>query len=93
MNLKQLYECFSNQEKQQLRTLLMTDGYDVSTVTVIEWINENREKMSPRLYNVLYANYWSRGDVFISDIDDRDLLRFRNFGQKTLAEFKQLRGH
>jgi DNA-directed RNA polymerase alpha subunit len=60
--------------------------------TIKEFIDENKNKMSKRLINVL-SNSITKGYVYVSDLTTGKLLSVRSCGEKSINEFNKLTGN
>ena len=93
MNITNLFICLSDEEKQTLRTLLEIEESQNNQSpqpkqTLADFIRD--KKPSERLRRILEANYDML--VPIDSFKRHDLLRLRNFGNRTMIEFIELRG-
>lgn len=94
MDMLKLVQCLSDEEKFQLRKLLGTELSELqkeySALTIFEWCDKVHP--STRLYNGLHAIYYHNQTVLIKDVNTEELLRYRNLGGVSIAEFIRLRG-
>jgi len=87
MNIFRLYQCLTEHEKRELKTLIEKDYSVVSTdMTVKDWINA--VKPSIRLINCLRKF----PDKRVSEISPKDLIKISGVGQRTYNEFRKLIG-
>ena len=94
MNMMQLVQCLTVEEKRQLKSLLSKDELSLqqhsSQLPIHEWC----ELLKPcaRLWNALHVIAHRDKDKTIVSILSEDLLNMRNVGEKCWQEFVELRG-
>jgi len=96
MNMMQLFQCLTVEEKKQLLNLLTMDRDEkrkqTENMTVLQWC----EAMQPttRLRNCLNVLFHQGGQYKrIVDVTKDDLMQYRNAGVKCWQEFIELRGY
>ena len=82
MNIQQLYNILSEEEKEELITLLQIKVNNKTPITKFL----NKHQMSERLYNVLLNS----GYNFVEDIPLKYFHHQRNAGKKTKEELTQI---
>jgi len=86
----QLFQCLTRREKIYLKKLLIDEQSDTS-LTVFQWCDI--VKPSQRLYNILHMAFRRDSKKKVMDITRDDLMMIRNCGIKTWNEFVKLRGY
>ena len=88
MNIYRLYQCLTEHEKRQLKTLIEKDYAVISTdMNVYDWINA--VEPSIRLVNCLMKNFPNKK---VSEISTKDLWKIPGVGMRTYNEFRKLIG-
>jgi len=96
MNIFQLYNFFSIENKIELLDLLNNDEEVIifnHNIKISEWLEMMKYKdISMRLYNCLYSfSCHNLRNIRINDIEKMDILSKKNAGKKCWEEFQKLR--
>ena len=88
---------FNSLDESEKRILIETinEYNNIPKLTDLkDWANMNREKMIPRLYNVICNHYYNGfKHYFYENITYKEFMNFRNSGNKSWKEFTKLRGY
>ena len=92
MNIKNLFDCLTMDEKKEILDLIVNEKkYDASKMYVKEWVIKFEPSL--RLLNILLGYCEWRDTTLVCDITREKFGLLRNGGAKAWDEFVKLRGY
>lgn len=95
MNIQEIFESLTKDEKMQLSLLLKKENLELANCSLQDFFDNksNQKIMSARLCNILYNGLHQKWQLLsLSELTFEKFKEQRNAGRKSWLEFVELRG-